>query len=239
MHQIDAKFELIPLVRLGAGASGTVYSAVHVPSLRLVAVKQVPYHDKDQRKQLVQEIRSLQKNHVHFNASAFHCSAHLETSMVVASKLTSRRCCLCGEIFCGRCKNFFMRPLGSSLWKCKDTCSGRHAQEMLQEIDDPENQDVIGALKMIGFSPKPGNTGETKRSTDAESGSVEVESVDSRNFRLQRLRRVKKYCREHEKPERRLGKVNAAILRRLIKRDSSVLGNGARSLSLCMMRSQM
>ena len=79
VHQIDAKFELIPLVRLGAGASGTVYSAVHIPSLRLVAVKQVPYHDKDQRKQLVQEIRSLQKNHVQCNASAFRCSAHPET----------------------------------------------------------------------------------------------------------------------------------------------------------------
>ena len=29
IHQIDAKFELIPLVRLGAGASGTVCSAIH------------------------------------------------------------------------------------------------------------------------------------------------------------------------------------------------------------------
>eukprot|EP00946_MAST-07B_sp_MAST-7B-sp1_P002991 g2991.t1 len=247
VHQIDAKFELIPLVRLGAGASGTVYSAVHVPSLRLVAVKQVPYHDKDQRKQLVQEIRSLQKNHVHFNASTFHCSAHLDTSMVVASKLTSRRCCLCGEIFCGRCKNFFMRPLGSSLWKCKDACSGSRAQEMLQEIDDPENQDVVGALEMIGFchlyttdsknlsgtcitcdAPKQDNTGETKTSTDAKSGRWETDTVvknglDLRSFRLQRLRHVKKYCREHHKPERKLGKVNVAILRRLIKRDSSVL----------------
>ena len=62
-HQIDAKFELLPLVRLGAGASGVVYSAIHIPSLRLVAVKQVPYHDPVSLNQCVQEIKSLKGNH--------------------------------------------------------------------------------------------------------------------------------------------------------------------------------
>ena len=38
---------------LGKGAGGTVWKAVHVPTLRLVAVKRVKIHELSQRRQQV------------------------------------------------------------------------------------------------------------------------------------------------------------------------------------------
>ncbi|CAM9163195.1 unnamed protein product, partial [Phaeothamnion confervicola] len=47
------------LEELGRGGGGTVYKAVHVPSLRLVAVKTVAVHDDSQRHQVVRELRAM------------------------------------------------------------------------------------------------------------------------------------------------------------------------------------
>lgn len=53
------KDDLIKLDRLGAGASGQVHLALHTPSLRLVALKEVRLFDKEKRKQMAAELRTL------------------------------------------------------------------------------------------------------------------------------------------------------------------------------------
>ena len=247
VRQIDAKFELIPLVRLGAGASGTVYSAIHIPSLRLVAVKQVPYHDKKQRKHLVQEIRSLRGNHVSWKEIAFRCSMHPQSLLFVGNATTrsrkaklqahtSRRCFLCGQTFCGTCKKFFMTSMGSHRWKCKDTCSGSDAQERFQEIDDPNNVDVASALKMIGaghlneMNPEACSHDKNKNINylshlDSQQHLREQTALGAwqSKIRKERLRFIQEYFRSHPKPEREIGKSTVAILRRMMKRDACLL----------------
>ena len=54
--------ELEKLGRLGAGASGTVYKARHVPSNTLVALKQINAMDSETRKQILNEMRTLCDN---------------------------------------------------------------------------------------------------------------------------------------------------------------------------------
>ena len=53
------KDDLVKLDHLGAGASGQVHLAVHTPSLRLVALKEVRLFDKEKRKQMAAELRTL------------------------------------------------------------------------------------------------------------------------------------------------------------------------------------
>ncbi len=53
---------LAPLTVLGRGAGGTVWQAVHVPSLRVVAVKTIPVFEEGRRHQMVRELRSLYAN---------------------------------------------------------------------------------------------------------------------------------------------------------------------------------
>ncbi|CAM9151007.1 unnamed protein product [Chrysoparadoxa australica] len=49
----------IVMEELGRGAGGTVFKAIHVQSLRLVAVKTVAVHEDDKRHQIVRELRAL------------------------------------------------------------------------------------------------------------------------------------------------------------------------------------
>jgi len=51
--------DLIPLCVLGRGASSTVYKALHIPSLEMVAQKVMPIDDSDKRRQMVKELRAL------------------------------------------------------------------------------------------------------------------------------------------------------------------------------------
>ncbi|CAM9159342.1 unnamed protein product, partial [Laminaria digitata] len=47
------------LEEIGRGGGGTVHKAIHVPSMRLVAVKMVEVHDDDKRRQILQELKTL------------------------------------------------------------------------------------------------------------------------------------------------------------------------------------
>lgn len=49
----------ILLEEIGRGGGGTVYKAIHVPSMRLVAVKIVEVNDDEKRKQMIKELRAL------------------------------------------------------------------------------------------------------------------------------------------------------------------------------------
>lgn len=49
----------ILLEEIGRGGGGTVHKAIHVPSMRLVAVKMVEVHDDDKRRQILQELKTL------------------------------------------------------------------------------------------------------------------------------------------------------------------------------------
>lgn len=55
---------LVLLNRVGKGASGVVYKALHRYTLRLVAVKVVPVFDDNKRAQTVSEIKALYRNHL-------------------------------------------------------------------------------------------------------------------------------------------------------------------------------
>jgi serine/threonine protein kinase len=57
-----AEDELLRLCVLGKGAGGIVYKAVHVPSLRIVAIKKIAVFDQDKRHQMVRELKALYKN---------------------------------------------------------------------------------------------------------------------------------------------------------------------------------
>lgn len=56
------KDQLILLNELGRGAGGTVCKALHVTTMKLVAVKVVRIYDKDKRRQMVRELKSLYAN---------------------------------------------------------------------------------------------------------------------------------------------------------------------------------
>jgi len=66
MHRDDegakAEDELLRLCVLGKGAGGIVYKAVHIPSLRIVAIKKIAVFDQDKRHQMVRELQALYKN---------------------------------------------------------------------------------------------------------------------------------------------------------------------------------
>lgn len=57
------------LNELGQGAGGKVYKALHVPTLKLVAVKMVRLYDKNKRHQMVRELKSLYANIVSIGSS--------------------------------------------------------------------------------------------------------------------------------------------------------------------------
>ncbi|KAJ8525701.1 hypothetical protein ON010_g15413 [Phytophthora cinnamomi] len=47
---------------IGRGASGVVYKAIHIPTLKVVAVKDVPVYGRGQRRQMVRELHALYSN---------------------------------------------------------------------------------------------------------------------------------------------------------------------------------
>lgn len=49
----------ILLDEIGRGGGGTVHKAIHVPSMRLVAVKMVEVHDDEKRHQILRELKTL------------------------------------------------------------------------------------------------------------------------------------------------------------------------------------
>lgn len=50
---------IILLEEIGRGGGGTVHKAMHVPSMRLVAVKMMEVHDDEKRRQMIKEIKAL------------------------------------------------------------------------------------------------------------------------------------------------------------------------------------
>lgn len=62
----DRRRRCVPVVAAsawaGRGASGCVYKAVHMPTLRLVAVKVIPVFEQDKRRQMIKELRALYSN---------------------------------------------------------------------------------------------------------------------------------------------------------------------------------
>lgn len=207
-QQIDAKFELLPLVRLGAGASGVVFSAVHIPSLRLVAVKQVPYHDQVSLSQCVQEIKSLKGNHQRISDCVLRCSC---CDMMSGKKSlhTTRRCCMCGDKYCGDCKRVFMRSLGSHRWRCKDDCM----RQDHHDLDHDEGTCLLLA-RMNELDPEHSPQYEEE----------EEEELIGVTERINRLRYFQEYIRAHVKFETMLGsKSLISSLRQLIKWDASQL----------------
>jgi len=56
------KRDLLKLSTLGRGASGSVYKSVHVPTLRLCAVKEIPVYETEKRKQMIRELKALYAN---------------------------------------------------------------------------------------------------------------------------------------------------------------------------------
>ena len=54
--------DLLRLCVLGRGAGGIVYKALHVPTLRLVAIKKIPVFEADKRQQMVKELKALYQN---------------------------------------------------------------------------------------------------------------------------------------------------------------------------------
>ena len=57
-----AKEDLQMMEVVGNGASGYVYKALHIPTGKLLALKSINAFDKGKRHQLINDLRSLQKN---------------------------------------------------------------------------------------------------------------------------------------------------------------------------------
>jgi len=72
--RIEMNTGLKYLKKLGKGAGGIVYQAIHVPSLCIVAVKDVAISDKSQRKQMARELDALLLGHKHPNIVTFYDS---------------------------------------------------------------------------------------------------------------------------------------------------------------------
>ncbi|CAH0476452.1 unnamed protein product [Peronospora belbahrii] len=66
---------------VGRGASGVVYKAIHIPTLKVVAVKDVPVYGRGQRRQMVRELHALYSNLVPManNDSPMPQKKHLPT----------------------------------------------------------------------------------------------------------------------------------------------------------------
>ncbi|ETV84687.1 serine/threonine protein kinase, variant 1 [Aphanomyces astaci] len=53
---------VVQVREVGRGASGVVYKAVHLPTLKVVAIKEIPVYGKSQRRQMVRELHALYAN---------------------------------------------------------------------------------------------------------------------------------------------------------------------------------
>jgi len=72
---INPKETMVELAVLGRGASGVVRKALHVPSLTLVAQKNIPVFEDEKRHQMVREIKALYSNLVPLTKTSSSSSA--------------------------------------------------------------------------------------------------------------------------------------------------------------------
>ena len=61
--------DLVEINRLGKGASGIVFRALHITSFKLVAIKAVPVYDSVKRAQMITELKALYGNSLSMRAS--------------------------------------------------------------------------------------------------------------------------------------------------------------------------
>jgi hypothetical protein len=61
-NELGVHESMVVLGVLGHGASSVVHKALHVPTLRLVAQKNIPVFDEEKRRQMVRELRALYHN---------------------------------------------------------------------------------------------------------------------------------------------------------------------------------
>jgi hypothetical protein len=61
--------ELLTIEELGRGASAVVRKTLHIPTLRLIACKEIQVRDETKRSQLIKEIRTLKDNMVNIETS--------------------------------------------------------------------------------------------------------------------------------------------------------------------------
>jgi hypothetical protein len=54
--------DIVKMAQLGRGASGVVWKAIHVPTLQLMAIKEVSYAKTSHRRQLLKELTALYNN---------------------------------------------------------------------------------------------------------------------------------------------------------------------------------
>ena len=54
--------DLVMIEPIGRGASGVVFKAIHIPTLKMVAVKVIPVFDSSKRHQMIKELKTLYAN---------------------------------------------------------------------------------------------------------------------------------------------------------------------------------
>mmetsp|Transcript_7332 Transcript_7332/g.10233 ORF Transcript_7332/g.10233 Transcript_7332/m.10233 type:complete len:485 (+) Transcript_7332:93-1547(+) len=59
---INLKQDILKIMELGSGSSGVVHLGLHVPTLRLVAVKEQRIGREDERKRLMKELQAIHRN---------------------------------------------------------------------------------------------------------------------------------------------------------------------------------
>lgn len=59
---VPIKDTLIRIAELGKGASGSVFSAIHVPTFHIIAVKEIHFSNRGSRHQAIRELNALYKN---------------------------------------------------------------------------------------------------------------------------------------------------------------------------------
>lgn len=63
---------LVKIDQIGRGASGVVHRALHVPSMRLVAVKEIPVFEQEKRRQMIKEVKALYSNLAAIDGASWH-----------------------------------------------------------------------------------------------------------------------------------------------------------------------
>jgi serine/threonine protein kinase len=58
----NIKKEMLKLCVLGRGASGIVYKSLHIPTMKIVAVKNIPVYETEKRHQMIHELKALNQN---------------------------------------------------------------------------------------------------------------------------------------------------------------------------------
>jgi serine/threonine protein kinase len=144
--------DLLRLGYLGRGAGGVVYKSLHMPTLRICAVKCVGIYDEQHRDQLVSEVKALRSNLVSWQYAACAGCGRPEHE-ISARKGTPRRCILCAKLFCGEDKHAFMvkTGLGHGTWKCKDNCETTMFDDTLKVAHAALNS-VLHAVHSIASS---------------------------------------------------------------------------------------